>query len=393
MRIAIWIEQSASGGVDTHLTSLLTNWAVLTDEIVIFTNRDNPSVDKYRRTHTNVEIKLILVRRLRGNGYLRLICETIFLPLYIWWSSVKAKQLLDGNGDFDAFIADLGGYPASWPTLGALRAAFKLKIVKRILLVHHQAVPRRPLLNNVEYLVDRRVLVWSTSTIAVSNATRSSLVSRRDFDLEVNAIRVIHNGVDDNANVIKGKMRALLGLGTTMKVAAIMGRAEFYKGHEELIRAIALMRFDIRKDFLLLVIGTIDDGYRESLEHLSKKLGVSESVRIVGFIELDSAEIIADLDLLVCATQDFEGFGYTVLEAMIVGTPVVTTNVGAITEYCDERFAVVARPGSIQDLVDGIESTLSDLPETMIRVSAAIKQARKYSATNTAHEFHRELSL
>ena len=43
MKIAIWLEQGAGGGVDTHLISMLNNWPIQDDELTLFTNSDNPS--------------------------------------------------------------------------------------------------------------------------------------------------------------------------------------------------------------------------------------------------------------------------------------------------------------------------------------------------------------
>ena len=127
------------------------------------------------------------------------------------------------------------------------------------------------------------------------------------------------------------------------------------------------------------------------LTDLAIRLGVNENIRFCGFVDLDSADIIADVDLLVCATQEFEGFGYTVLEAMSVGTPVLATAVGAIQEFCDDHSGLIVRPGSIQEMADAIDSVFSDPSATENRVISAKVQSKFFTGKRMALEMYREL--
>jgi glycosyltransferase involved in cell wall biosynthesis len=246
-------------------------------------------------------------------------------------------------------------------------------------------------MNTIESIIDRRVAFWTTSIIAVSNATRNSLVQRRDFDLTRKPITVIYNGLDEKSEPVKNRFRSRFGISPEQRVAVVLGRGELYKGHEELLRSIALLPVEIKKDFLLVIVGNVDAARRECLADLAKRLCVDELVRFCGFVDLDSSEIIVDVDLLVCVTQDFEGFGYTVLEAMSVGTPVATTSVGAIPEFCDERYGIVIRPGSIQAISDAIELVLSDPISAAHRVSSAKVHSQQFSGERMAMEIYREL--
>ena len=391
MKIAFWLEQTESGGVDTHLGALLRNWPEVSDQIYIFTNSDNPGIPTYELYDVPSATEIILMNRRLAFVKTRKFAETLPLPLYLLWTSHRARMNLKNVGTFDVFIADQGGYPGSWSTLGALRAAKKLGIKKRILLVHHQAAPRRPFLNTLEAIVDRKVAAWSTLIITVSNATRSTLTNRRDFDLMRRPIRVIHNGLDERVNYSRGIFRSLLGVSSNLHVVAVVGRVELYKGHEELIRALAVLSIETRTNMLLAIVGTVDVSMQENLTDLAIRLGVNENIRFCGFVDLDSTNIIADVDLMVCATQEFEGFGYTVLEAMSVGTPVLATAVGAIQEFCDKRFGLIIRPGSIQEMADAIDSVFSDPIATENRVISAKVQSKFFTGKRMALEMYREL--
>lgn len=391
MRVAIWLEQSSGGGVDTHICALLSNWPRESDEIYIFTNSDNPSSRSYDFPGVACSVSIVPIERNSSTGKIRLVMETLFLPLYVWSASVFAKRKINKVGQFDAIIAYQGCYPGSWATMGVLRAAKKLDIKKRMMLVHHQASPRRPFLNTVESILDRRVAAWANSIVAVSNATRSTLVHRRDFDLVVQRIRVIHNGLDRRVDVAPGGFRSTLGLGEDWHVAAIVGRVELYKGHEELIRSISQLPKGVRSRFVLLIVGSASKENQDYLLNLALRLNVADHVRFCGYVAEDISVIITDVDLLICATQEFEGFGYTVLEAMSVGTPVIATDVGAIKEFCDERHGIIVRPGSVSELSEAISSVFVDAAKTTERVNAAKLQAERFSGMKMANELYQEL--
>ena len=394
MKIAFWLEQTEIGGVDTHLGVLLKNWPEVSDQIYVFTNSDNPSIRTYELFDVPSLTEIISMNRRLAFEKTRKFAETLPLPFYLLWTSYRARMKLKNIGTFDVFIAVQGGYPGSWSTLGALRAAKKLGIKKRILLVHHQAYPRRPFLNTLEAIVDRKVTAWSawsTLLITVSNATRLTLTNRRDFDLTRRPIRVIHNGLDERINLSRGNFRSLLDIRSNQRVIAVVGRVQLYKGHEEIIRAVALLSKEIRMNLLLAIVGVVDVSMEKYLTDLALRLGVKENIRFCGFVELNSADIMTDVDLLICATQEFEGFGYTVLEAMSVGTPVLATMVGAIQEFCDERFGLNVRPGSIQGMADAIDSVFSDALATLNRATLAKAQSKLFSGNRMAMEFYREL--
>lgn len=78
----------------------------------------------------------------------------------------------------------------------------------------------------------------------------------------------------------------------------------------------------------LLFVG--DGPERQTSEELSRKLGVYDEVRFVGKQEqMEDILAIADLFLL---PSEYESFGLAALEAMAAGVPVVSTNVGGLSE-------------------------------------------------------------
>ncbi|MGA7980714.1 MAG: glycosyltransferase, partial [Chromatiaceae bacterium] len=98
------------------------------------------------------------------------------------------------------------------------------------------------------------------------------------------------------------------------------GRLTSQKDFATLVRAFALLAADV--DHRLLIIG--DGAERAALERLAAELGVAERVTFPGFVE-DPLSYMCRARLFVLSSA-WEGFGNVLVEAMAVGTPVVSTD-------------------------------------------------------------------
>ena len=89
---------------------------------------------------------------------------------------------------------------------------------------------------------------------------------------------------------------------------------------------------ELQEKAQLVVVGS---GNKELVAELKKRAhayGLDDSLTFTGFIPGDSHRIISWFDVLVMPTIDFEGFGYSMAEAMSAVIPVVASKVGAIPE-------------------------------------------------------------
>ena len=74
-----------------------------------------------------------------------------------------------------------------------------------------------------------------------------------------------------------------------------------------------------------------------------------------GYIDCNSISIVSKLDLLLSLTRTFEGFGLSIIEAMSVGTPVLATKVGAITEYLNHDNSKLIEASNIDQITDALD--------------------------------------
>jgi D-inositol-3-phosphate glycosyltransferase len=133
-------------------------------------------------------------------------------------------------------------------------------------------------------------------------------------------------------------LRAELGL-DHHRVLLFAGRLEPLKGAETLLGAVARLceqpRFD---DVITLVIGedsgdgAAAGGERRRLEAVAGGHGLGSRVRFLGAVEHeDLADYYALADICVVPSRT-ETFGLVALEAQALGTPVVASAVGGLTE-------------------------------------------------------------
>ncbi len=110
-----------------------------------------------------------------------------------------------------------------------------------------------------------------------------------------------------------------------------MGRHRYYKGGDDLLRAMAQLPSDLP---VRLLFGG-DGPLRGAWQQLSHDLGLADRVQFVGQIsEADLAKFYASGDLFVLpANSRAEAFGKVLQEAMAAGLPCLTTELGTGTSF------------------------------------------------------------
>ena len=136
-----------------------------------------------------------------------------------------------------------------------------------------------------------------------------------------------------------------------------VGTLEPRKNHERLIRAFEALpsRFD---DVRLAVAG--GEGWRSRGIHRAVETSPArERIRLLGPVPgRDLPALYAGATVFALASL-YEGFGLPVLEAMAMGTPVLTSDVSSLPEVAGDA-ALLVDPHSTEAVRDGLERLLGD---------------------------------
>lgn len=130
---------------------------------------------------------------------------------------------------------------------------------------------------------------------------------------------------------------------------------------------------------------------KASLERQMQELGIEDSVTLLGFHQ-NPYKYVARCDLYVCSSHR-EGFSTAVTEALVVGTPVVSTNCSGAKELLgdDNEYGIVVE-NSEEGIYQGMKQMLSN-PEMLAYYKKQAKlRGSFFSRTETvrAVEFYFE---
>jgi len=168
---------------------------------------------------------------------------------------------------------------------------------------------------------------------------------------------------------------------TVLTVARLKDR---YKGHDVLIRALAVVRERV-PDVRWVVIG--DGPLRPELEELARAHGVAEITQFLGAVSdgerdqwLRRATLFAMPSRLPEGSLAGEGFGIVFLEAAAYGKPVVAGNVGgAVDAVRDGESGILVDPGDPAAVASAITELLLNGPLAARLGRTGMEHARSLS--------------
>ncbi len=206
--------------------------------------------------------------------------------------------------------------------IASLGAPVRRRVMSRRSLNDYQL--EHPALARLERLLHRRMdAVLGNARAVVDQLRREAVPAGR--------LGLIYNGIETGSAAAdrRGDVRGRLGIAEDALVAVLVANLIAYKGHADLLRALAAERARLPPGWTLLCIGR-DDGIGAELRALARHLGVAERVRWLGQRD-DASALLAAADIgILCSHQ--EGFSNAILEGMAAGLPMLVTDVGGNAE-------------------------------------------------------------
>ena len=166
-------------------------------------------------------------------------------------------------------------------------------------------------------------------------------------------VEIVYNGVDldrFHPGVDGGAVRSELGLAQDAPVVGMIANFAGKKSHDILFQAAIKVLEKLPKARFLLVGGGDSQRYQKELT----RHGYGSSFIFTGF-RSDIPQIIAALDASIISSGRGEGLTGSIVEAMAMAKPVVSTAVAGNPEFVKDRdTGMLVEPGDAQAMADAM---------------------------------------
>jgi UDP-glucose:(heptosyl)LPS alpha-1,3-glucosyltransferase len=236
----------------------------------------------------------------------------------------------------------------------------------------------------VAMAIERKTFAPGNYRMVIANSylTERSIID--EYQVPAESITTIHNAVDterfvDNIRSTQGKdLRQTCGFSDEHRVYLFLGSGYRRKGLDRLLHAFALVH-EQNPASRLIVVG--NDSSQRDYEKLAAQLQIADMVCFLG--KRNDAEVCYNAaDIYVMPTR-FDAFGYSAIEALACGLPVVITDSAGAAEVMEENVSQIVRatePEMPRALADAMLGMTRDARDPGMRADAR-KLAAEYSET------------
>lgn len=151
-----------------------------------------------------------------------------------------------------------------------------------------------------------------------------------------------------------------------------IGDRKPHKNLEGIFKAFACS--GLANDIQLLLSGRMDP----SLMAMARDLGIEDRLVFAGFIPEKELPAVYKGAVALFLPSFYEGFGLPLLEAMAVGTPVLTSRYTAMPEIAGDA-ALLVDPGSVSDMAEGMVKIVENQRLRSQLVDRGLKRAKQFS--------------
>lgn len=206
-------------------------------------------------------------------------------------------------------------------------------------------------------------------TVAVSKKDRELLKTKFNYHKK---IEVIYNGINLE------KFKKEFSKKKITKNLGFIGRLSHQKNPEVMIQV--AQKAEKKHSILIYGEGPLADSLKSKVQN--KKL---TNISFMGFSE-DVTQAFLTIDILISPSL-FEGLPYTYIEALAMGTPVICTDVGGVSEIIDNfnnGILIDLKEELSSQIIDGIEEIMNNYS---FYSNNAVSKAEKFSIISMVKKY------
>ncbi len=175
---------------------------------------------------------------------------------------------------------------------------------------------------------------------------------------EVKVPMIVLRNINDTKRIIElSKKEIPITLSEETINICSVGRLIPVKGYERLLSVVRDLKQSTQKKFHLYLLGK--GPCKEQLEKLIQSYAIEDVVTLLGFDD-NPYRYVARMDLFVCSSFK-EGFSTAVTESVVLGTPVITTNISGMSEILEKGKYGMIVENDEESLYRGIYQLINDV--------------------------------
>lgn len=335
----LWLRPGKVGGTESYIRNLLDGFLHLEDEyeFVLLVSKDN--ADSFSHYAKDNRFSLLIVNIENANIAKRII-----------WQNLFQNSFLKKNGIYRCFEPV---YCKPWFNCG----------VEYICVVHDILARHYPRFFPLHELVYSR-LCWRMDCINAKQIITISDWVKEDYNrfYKGRALEVIYNPIlIDSADMYDWD---------ELRNEYSIDEKDYYYTvsqlipHKNLKTLVDAVEVIIKENIPIpkkLIISGVNGNSKKELEELISKKGLTEYIHITGYVTNGKRNTLYKHAHTFLFPSIFEGFGMPPVEAMYLGTRVVTTRCTSIPEVTQNKAIYVDNPYDAKEWVEKIRNGNSSL--------------------------------
>jgi glycosyltransferase involved in cell wall biosynthesis len=215
--------------------------------------------------------------------------------------------------------------------------------------------------------------------VAISEAVRQVVMAD---GIPPARVAVVHSGIDLSRRIepVSADTLRALGVPAGAPLAVQVAQLTLEKDPVTFVRAVAVARRRVPALHALVVGGgPLEGAVRAEVD----ALGLTEVVHLTG-VRADADSFVAAADVVTLTSRQ-EGLGSVLLDAMMLGRPVVATRAGGTVEVIEEGVSgFLAAAGDAEAIGASMARVLTDVALAERLREAGLRRAAEFSTERTA---------
>ncbi|MCA9772990.1 MAG: glycosyltransferase family 4 protein [Myxococcales bacterium] len=182
--------------------------------------------------------------------------------------------------------------------------------------------------------------------------------------------------------------RAMFGLNAPFIL--VVGTTDPKRNFPRILEAFVKLRKDPARRERLICVGPKTAFFGEVADRI-QSLGLGDEVRFTGFVPSENLAALYSLASVYLYPSLFEGFGFTTLEAMACGCPVITSNCSSLPEVVGDA-GVLVDPKDVDAIFAALIEVLDQPEKRRDMIARGLARAATFRWESTAERIREVLS-